>query len=61
MGQIPQDGENEQNVAYFFYFVTKRFDIFMFSFSYRKALFRPQKLPKKIGADKVIFSKIKKW
>ena len=35
MGHFPQDGENEQNLSFFFYFwsftVTKRFDFFKFS------------------------------
>ena len=35
MGQIPQDGENGQNVAFFLFFrssaVTKQFDFFGFS------------------------------
>ena len=34
IGQIPQDGENEQNVAFFFFWsstLTKRFDFFKFS------------------------------
>ena len=48
MGQFPQDGKNDQNVAFFFFFwsfvVTKRFDFFNFSQLFCIHFARPEEI-----------------